>query len=421
MLQSGGPTAVLNTTLAAVIDQARAASSPVQRVLGAQSGFDGLCRGEFLDLTNLGGDYLHQLKHTAGASLGTSRFAPSSDDLARATKYLVADDVRWVIVIGGNGSLRGAAALSRAAKDGGSDLCVVAAPKTIDNDIAGTDRCPGYASAARYVAQAVADLGADVRALPQPVSIFETMGRNVGWLGAASVLAKRDEADAPHLIYLPEKPFDVGTFIGDIDRVLSKHGWCVAVVSEGLRNAGGEPIYEIDHATQRDDCNRPLVGGVAGMLADAITHGLKIRCRSEKPGLCGRASMVHVAVQDVKDAELVGRAAVRAAMEGRDGHMISLLPVNASQNGNGNGHAREGYEAVAIAGAGGERPLPIEWLDGSPLSVGRKFIDYARPLVGPLMNHAQPLSDIAPAAGKIRVSVAAKASAPVARDEVQRA
>ena len=149
-----------------------------------------------------------------------------------------------MIVIGGNGSLRGAAALSRAAKDGGSDLFVVAAPKTIDNDIAGTDRCPGYASAARYVAQAVADLGADVRALPQPVSIFETMGRNVGWLGAASVLAKRDEADAPHLIYLPEKPFDVGTFIGDIERVLSKHGWCVAVVSEGLRNADGNFLAE---------------------------------------------------------------------------------------------------------------------------------------------------------------------------------
>src|SRR2546423_1901680 len=150
-------------------------------------------------------------------------------------KRLHANDARALIVIGGNGSMRAAAALAK------FDISVIGVPKTIDNDIVGTDRCPGFGSAARYVAQSVRDLGMDVSSLPQPVSLYETMGRSVGWLAGAAALAKIDEDHAPHLIYLPERTFDVNEFLGNVDRIVSNLGWCVAVLSEGVRTADGRP------------------------------------------------------------------------------------------------------------------------------------------------------------------------------------
>jgi 6-phosphofructokinase 1 len=272
----------------------------------------------------------------------------------------------------------------------GYELCVVGIPKTIDNDIHGTDRCPGFGSAARYVAQSVRDLGMDVRALPQPVSIYETMGRGVGWLAGASVLAKIDESHAPHLVYLPERPFDVATFLGSIDRIIRLIGWAVAVVPEGLRTTDGRPVYETSQASQRDVLNRALPGGVGAYLAEVVTRELKIRCRSEKPGLCGRASILHASPQDLADAEAVGRAGVRAAIAGGHGQMVSLLPLS----GDGRSVVEPLIELVPLAkAAGGERAVPSEWIDDSDLAVTTEFVEYARQAMGELMDYPVPLKD----------------------------
>lgn len=390
VLQSGGPTPVFNTTLAAVIDEARRHAS-MGRVLGAQSGMHGLCRGNFLDLTDLSTQQLAQLRNTPGAALGTSRFVPSADELDQALDHLTRQRISRVILIGGNGSMRGGEALCSAARAAGLEIAVIAAPKTIDNDIPGTDRCPGYGSAARYVAQSIRDLAVDVRSLPQPVSIYETMGRSVGWLAAASVLAKRDPNDAPHLVYLPERPFSVEAFIADVDRVVKQNGWAIVVVSEGLRKSDGQFVYQTTNRSQLDDCGRPVPGNVAAYLAEAVTQQLKIRCRSEKPGLCARASMLHVSQQDRADAEAVGRAAVVAAMEGHTGLMIALRPLKDD--------ATSCCESIPLSAvAGQERVVPPKWLCDGDIPVDDRFIRYARRMVGPLNEFLRPLAEMTPPA-----------------------
>jgi 6-phosphofructokinase 1 len=385
ILQGGGPTPVLNATLVGILDEAHRGGGRFDRLLGARCGVEGLLRGDFVDLSNLAPCDLDRLRLTPGATLGTTRLKPSDLDLERITEHLRRQEVRSLLFIGGNGSLRGADAIARAAERAGHEMSVLGIPKTVDNDIPSTDRCPGFGSAARYVAQSVRDLGMDVRALPQPVSIYETMGRGVGWLAAASVLARLDERSAPHLVYLPEKPFTVDCFLADLDRVVKRLGWAIVDVSEGLRSADGKLLFESGELAQRDALDRPLPGGVGTYLAGVVARELKIRCRWEKPGLCGRSSVLHVSAQDLADAELVGRAGVRGVMEGRQGHAVSLRPLEA---------AMAEYEFVPLTSAYGERAIPAQWLTGAAdMPVSAEFVRYAGRIVGDLLAYALPLAD----------------------------
>ncbi|HSZ54582.1 MAG TPA: diphosphate--fructose-6-phosphate 1-phosphotransferase [Tepidisphaeraceae bacterium] len=386
VLQGGGPTPVLNASLFGVLDEARKIGR-FDRMLGCRFGMEGLLREDWIDLSRMTQPDLDQLRLTPGATLGASRHKPSENDFERIIDNLRRQEVRALLLIGGNGSLRGADVIARAADRWGYDMSVIGIPKTVDNDIPSTDRCPGYGSAARYVAQSLRDLGMDVRALPQPVSIYETMGRGVGWLAAAAALAKLDEHSAPHLVYLPEKPFVMEQFLSALDRVVKRLGWAVIVVSEGIKNAEGNPVFEVHDATQRDALNRALTGGVGNYLSDVVTRELKIRCRYEKPGLCGRASILHVSSQDLADAELVGRAGVRGAIEGRHAHAVALRPLDASK-------FDPAYDFISLASAAGERAVPNQWLaDPEAGGVTSAFVRYARPIVGELLPYAIPLSD----------------------------
>lgn len=377
VVQGGGPTQVLNTTLTAVIDEA-CQKGRFEKVLGARAGTKGLAKGEIVDLTRLPSSELALLRTSPGAALGSSRFKPSPEDMVRIVDNLQRLKVTDILFMGGNGTMYGAAELLRQCRNSGYEIGVLGLPKTVDNDIAATNRCPGYASAARYVAQSTRDLGADVRSLPQPVSILETMGRSVGWLAAASVVGKRDEGDAPHVVCLPEAPFEMTEFVSAIENAVAKHGWAVAVVSEGMRFADGKLVYQQHDPTQADPLNRPLTGGVGQYLADQIAAHLKIRCRCEKPGLLGRASWLHVSCQDIKDAELVGRAGVRGLLDGHSGQMVSLLPLESSD--------KAGYDFVTLDQAAGvERHIPGEWIAEGPIPVKTQFLDYVRPLAGELL------------------------------------
>jgi 6-phosphofructokinase 1 len=370
----------LNATLYGVIDEARAHFASI---LGARFGIEGLLKGDWIDLATLASSELNLLRLTPGASLGTTRHKPPETDYDRLIEQFRRHDVRALLLIGGNGSLRGADAIARAADRAGYEMSVLGLPKTIDNDIPSTDRCPGFGSAARYIAQSVRDLGLDIRALPQPVSILETMGRGVGWLAAASVLAKLDDDSAPHLVYLPEVPFDTTRFVASVDCVVKRLGWAVVVVSEGLCTADGRPVFESADAAQRDALGRALPGGVGAHLANVVTRELKIRCRHEKPGLCGRASMLHLSQQDLADAVLVGRAGVRGAMEGRHAQAVSLLPLDS-------GPAT--YKFIPLDHAAGERHVPDGWLTDADLPVSSEFVRYAGRIVGDLEPYALPLS-----------------------------
>jgi ATP-dependent phosphofructokinase / diphosphate-dependent phosphofructokinase len=217
----------------------------------------------------------------------------------------------------------------------------------------------------------------DVSSLPQPVSILETMGRSVGWLAAAAAAGKRNEEDAPHLVYLPERAFDLETFLADLDRIASRQGWAVVAVAEGIRDRDGNYVYQVTDPTQSDPLARPITGGVAQFLSEAVAQHLKMRCRSEKPGLLGRSSMLHASTQDLKDADLVGRAAVRGLLAGESGKMVALRPLNDPENA--------GYTYVSLSEvAEVERPIPAEWTQDGPIPVRDAFFRYVKPLIGEL-------------------------------------
>jgi 6-phosphofructokinase 1 len=227
------------------------------------------------------------------------------------------------------------------------------------------------------MAQTTRDLGMDIRSLPQPVTILEVIGRSIGWLAASTALAKDKEADAPHLIYLPEKPFHAEKFLADLDQIVTKHGWAIVVATEGIRNPDGSLVYELKDATHLDPLARPMTGGVGQFMANLVGEKLKMRCRTEKPGLIARAAMTQVSAQDQKDAELVGRTGVRALVAGETEKMVSLLPLDSA--------SKDGYELVPLSEvADAERPLPAEWILDAAIPVGDKFFNYVNPLVGEL-------------------------------------
>jgi 6-phosphofructokinase 1 len=383
VVQGGGPTQVLNATLAAIVEEALA-QDKFQRILGARSGIKGLVAGGEVELSRLSAADLSLLRLSPGAALGSSRAKPSLDDLAKLLDYLRLHQIRDLLFLGGNGTMRGAEAVSRFCRKSGFEVRTLGVPKTVDNDIAVTDRCPGYPSAARYIAQSTRDLGMDVRSLPQPVSILETMGRSVGWLAAAAASGKRDEMDAPHLVYLPERAFVMEEFLADLDRVVSRQGWAIVVVAEGIRDRDGKFVYQVADPAQSDPLERPITGGVAQFLAEAVARHLKMRCRSEKPGLLGRSSMLHASTQDQKDADLVGRAAVHGLIAGETEKMVSLRPLAEK--------SKDGYEFVALDRvAEVERPIPSEWIGDGAIPVKDNFFQYLRPLVGELVPYCAPL------------------------------
>lgn len=390
VVQGGGPTQVLNTTLAAIVEEAQARRS-FQRIFGARSGIKGLLTGREVDLDQLTAADLKLLRASPGAALGSSRAKPSDEDMEKLLDYLRCHEVRDLLFVGGNGTMRGAERLSRFCRESGYDVRVLGVPKTVDNDIAMTDRCPGYASAARYIAQSARDLGMDVRSLPQPVSILETMGRSVGWLAAAAGAGKRDEQDAPHLVYLPERAFAMDEFLADLDRIVARQGWAIVVVAEGIRDRSGQYVYQVADPAQSDPLKRPLTGGVAQFLAEAVARNLKMRCRSEKPGLLGRASMLHASTQDRKDADLVGRGAVQGLLAGETEKMVSLLPLAESREA---AYRESAYKLVALEKvAEVERPIPEEWIGGGAIPVKESFFQYLDPLIGDLVQYCAPFCD----------------------------
>jgi 6-phosphofructokinase 1 len=204
------------------------------------------------------------------------------------------------------------------------------------------------------------------------------MGRSVGWIAAATALARSEADSAPHLIYVPEIPFETEEFLSDLRSIVDRLGWAVVIVAEGIRHADGRPVYEASNPSQSDPLMRPMIGGVGQHLATIVGERLGLRCRSEKPGLLGRASIACAAEQDLEDAALVGRAGVQALVSGQSDVMISLEPLGSPSK----------TRLVPLHDAAGhERTIPSEWLQYGALPVTQPFFDYIRPLVGPIGEH----------------------------------
>ena len=253
-----------------------------------------------------------------------------------------------------------------------TDVRVVGIPKTIDNDIAVTDHAPGFGSAARYIAATVSEVSQDVRALPIHVSVVEAMGRNAGWIAAASALARSGDGDGPDLIYLPERPFVEEEFLADVKALVEKKGGVVVVASEGLTDPEGkpivEPIFQVGRAT--------YYGDVSAHLANLVIKKLGYKARSEKPGICGRASIAFQSSVDRDEAVIAGAEAVKAAMEGQTGVMIGFERLPGAEYKVK--PIRIPIEQVMLT----ERTMPAEFINERGNDVTDAFVEWCRPLIG---------------------------------------
>jgi len=375
--QGGGPTAVINCSLVGVIEEAkRQKARGAGKIIGALKSIDGLVEEDLIDLGKESSLLLKKIYNTPGAALGSCRRKMQDGDYARILEVFKKYDVRYFLYNGGNGSMYTAHMVNKLALETGYELNVIGIPKTIDNDLAYTDHTPGYGSAARYVASVTREIGIDIKTLPTPVSVIETLGRNAGWLAAASSLAKEEEGDAPNLIYLPERPFILSSFLEDVEGVYKKYGRAVIVVSEGLKDESGEYLGSVKAEASKDGFGRGLPGGAAAFLAGQISENLKLRARSEKPGLAARTSIKYIAVVDQSEAYLAGRTAVQLALKGRSGEMVTFKRQKGRKYSCKTGTVA--LKSVAIA----EKLMPASFINPEGNYVTNAFIEYCRPLIG---------------------------------------
>ncbi|MED4224486.1 diphosphate--fructose-6-phosphate 1-phosphotransferase [Neobacillus cucumis] len=369
IVHGGGPTAVLNSSLYGVITEAKN-SSYVDKIYGAIGGSEAILTETFLDLGSISDSELELLLQTPGTAIGSSRFALEPEHYQKMADIFKKNDIKYVLFNGGNGTMDTCGKVHEVCVKEG--INVVGIPKTMDNDIAIIDHAPGFGSAAKYIAQTTAEIGEDVKSLPIHVCIVEAMGRNAGWITAASALARKNKKDAPHLIYLPERPFNEEEFLEDVKRLYDELGGVVVVVSEGLKDKDGEsivpPIFKSDRAV--------YFGDVSAHLASLVIKKLGIKARGEKPGLAGRASMGLQSDIDREEAVLVGREAVKAAVSGQTGVMVAIQRVP------GDEYKMETSLVPIRDVMLHEKVLPEQYINERGNDVTEEFINWCRPLIG---------------------------------------
>lgn len=361
----GGPTAVINASLAGLVAEHHRRGG---ELYGARYGLAGLLRGDLVDLTALDPGLLQRIGEAPGSALGSSRLPLAGDDYARLLDAWRRADIHTFFYTGGNGSMDTALRIAQHARSARYELQVIGIPKTIDNDLQVTDHTPGYASTARFFACAARDVGEDNRSLPSPVCVLETLGRNAGWIVAATSLARRAADDAPHLIYFPERRLSLDRIAADVERVYRRLGRVVLAVCEGQLDDAGRPFgADVDRAASE---TQRLASNLGHTLARLLSEKLGIRARAEKPGLLGRCCGDYAVALDRRESYACGRAAAVAAAEGESGVMVALRRDSST--------FLTPLETVARP----ERVLPPEWIhpDGNDLMPA--FREYAAPLVG---------------------------------------
>lgn len=371
LVHTGGPTSVINASLLGVCEEARR-HPEIARLYGARFGFDGILLEDFIDLSSQPNETIKAVGRAPSSALGTSRRELSQEDLQRIFGVLRKREARFLFCTGGNGSMETARQLWNITKQTGYNLQVVGIPKTIDNDLMETHHTPGYGSTARFFACAARDIGADNRALPGQVEFIEVLGRNVGWLAAATSLARRHPEDAPHLIYFPERRLPFEQLLDDVQRVFRKLNRCVVAICEGQLDKNGEPFG----ADVRSGSRGSLAMNLAHRLASLVSQKLKLRARSEKPGLLGRSSAVNISQSDWNDSRLCGQRAVLAAIQQQGGNMVTLLTSSQADKPAETGLAS--LDRVALR----ERQFPEHWRNAAGNDVLPEFRTFAEPLTG---------------------------------------
>ena len=381
--QSGGPTAVINRSLVGFIKEAT--SQEYEEVLGARHGLSGMLSEDFVDLSKLSDSQLYGIAKTPAAALGSVRKKPTEKDIEKLISIFEKQNIRYFFYIGGNDSAETANLVSEGAKQIGYEMKAFHIPKTIDNDLLETDHCPGYGSAARFVAHAFQGDDADNRSL-KGIKINVLMGRHAGWLTAASTLGKSSEEDGPHLVYVPEKVFNIDEFLKDVKEVYESLGRCVVAVSEGIHNKEGDYFLQ----TYASDTGSGLAGKTdshgniqlsgSGALGDTLTNIVSehidgARVRADTFGYLQRSFLADISEVDAEEAERVGRHSVIASLDLQSGSVILKRQLSETY-----------YCDVDVVDldkvAKNTKDMPEEFLDNEKPYVTNEFFKYAMPLTG---------------------------------------
>jgi 6-phosphofructokinase 1 len=381
--QSGGPSSAINASVAGAVARALA-SDKIDKVYGAVHGMQGFLDKQIIDISAQikSAEDIEMLIHTPAQALGSSRYKiPKGDEGTAVFEKIVAIckeyGIGYFFYNGGNDSMDTVSRLAAYVQEKGEDLICLGIPKTIDNDLVDIDHTPGFGSAARYVATSIAELYLDTIVYPLPsVVVVEIMGRNAGWLTAASVLARDSGVPAPHLVYLPEVPFDKDDFVEKVRALIEKEGQIIVAVSEGIKDAEGN--YLADTGAAVDSFGHKTLGGVATALESLLKEKLGIK------GLKSRAiqfntlqrAAAHCSSQvDLDESYQCGYRAVEAALQGKTGIMITM-------NRRSDDPYLITFDEAGLGGiANKEKTVPLEWIDAENADMKSEFLDYARPLI----------------------------------------
>ena len=374
--QSGGPTTVINASIAGGLLEALENES-VTGVLCAHHGIKGVLDEDFFDISLEDKAELEALKHTPASAFGSVRYKlknPAEDDTdyRRILEVFKKYDVRYFFYNGGNDSMDTCDKISKYMQKSGYDVNVIGIPKTIDNDLCGTDHCPGYGSAAKYIANSIMEINRDASIYPSPlVVIVEIMGRNAGWLTAASKLASVNGFGAD-LIYLPETPFSYEKFLSDVKTVVDAKKYCVVAVSEGIRFENGKYVGEDQSST--DVFGHSQLGGVCSILK-AKAKSLGLKCKAVELNILQRCAAHCASDTDIEESFNAGRQAVKKAVDGETDKMIAFRRKPG-----------ETYEIEYVAeplssAANAEKRIPAEWITADGTNLTDDFVAYALPLI----------------------------------------
>lgn len=376
VMQSGGPTPVVNRSLLGVYAEAVKLGGFAD-ILGARRGIEGVLADRVVDLRSISESAWRSIARTPGAALGSTRRKLGEGDLAAVMEFIARRGITHCFMIGGNDSAETALAISAAAREAGHDLSVMHVPKTVDNDLVETDHTPGYGSAARFTAAAVQGAGLDAEAMgaAAPVTVLEVAGRDSGWLAAASVAGKRDARDAPHVVIMPETPFDLTRVLNRIEDACSKYGFALAVVQENVRGADGRVLGDSADPIHVDDFGHSYYEGAGKYVSQEAAARLGVRTRYDRPGSIQRSMTALVSRLDAQEAEIVGRAAVGFSLDGETEKMISIVRTG-----------KDPYSSITVPTpldqvVGVVKTVPPEFIDSEQMP-NDAFLEYVRPLIG---------------------------------------
>lgn len=385
--QSGGPTAVINASLYGVVYEALNREDVIGTIYGMINGIEGFLNENMMDMKpfEVNGE-LELIKTTPGSYLGSCRYK-LPEDLTDAVypqlfekfeKY----NIGYFFYIGGNDSMDTVDKLSKYLSDKGiTDITVVGAPKTIDNDLCGTDHCPGFGSAAKYIGTTFAELERDCHVYTtKAVTIVEVMGRDAGWLTAASCLARANGAKGPDFIYLCEVPFSIDTFLKDVKAKLEEQDAVIIAVSEGVKNKDGRYISEEVQSSAVDSFGHSYIAGAAKVLEDAVRNEIGCKVRSIELNLMQRCAAHLASATDIQESRMLGKAACQYALEGAGGMMAAVIRTSDKP------YATE-FKALPVCDiANAIKSVPADYINDAGNDVTEKMVDYLTPLIQGEMN-----------------------------------